>query len=391
MVRRGLLMTDVEASTAHLRDLGDRFAGALARHFAILREAIADEGGMEVGSEGDSIASVLPTPSHALRAAVAAQRALAEEAWPEATWRVRMSVHVGEVELIDGGAVGIAIHEAARIRDVAHGGQIVVSDGARVELDPDQQATLLDLGLHQVRDIVGDIRLLQVVVPGLPAAFPALRTAQHANIPTSATSFIGRKDEIEAVGELLDEHRLVTLVGAGGSGKTRLAFEVAGRLGSGAVATAELAALTDPGQVPVSVAAAVGARSADGLATAIGNRDLVLILDNCEHVLATVVPLVADLLARCPSLRVLCTSREPLAMSSEVTFTVPPLSAAQAAQLFLERAPRWLDDVQRATVESICDGLSDRARAAASSMARGMPSRRRQIVAIAGASRWVTT
>jgi predicted ATPase/class 3 adenylate cyclase len=356
--RRGLLLTDVEASTAHLRDLGDRFAGALARHFSLIRDAIAAEGGVEVGCEGDSVASVLPSAAHALRAAIAAQRALAAERWPEATWRVRMSVHAGDVEMVDGSAVGIAIHEAARIRDVSHGGQIVVSDAARADLDADQQALLVDLGLHQVRDIVGDIRLLQVVVPGLPDAFPALRTAHHANIPSSATSFIGRKEEIDAVSALLGEHRLVTLVGAGGCGKTRLAFEVAGRLGSGAVATAELAALTDPGQVPVSVAAAVGARSPDVLATTIGNRDLVLILDNCEHVLASVIPLVADLLARCPSLRMLCTSREPLAMSGEVTFTVPPLSAAQAAQLFLERAPRWLDDVQRATVESICDRLA---------------------------------
>ena len=357
--RRGLLLTDVEASTAHLRDLGDRFAGALARHFAILREAIAAEDGIEVGSEGDSIASVLPTAAHAFRAAVAAQRALAAEPWPEATWRVRMSVHVGEVELVDGSAVGIAIHEAARIRDVSHGGQIIVSDAARVDLEADQAASLIDLGLHQVRDVVGDIRLLQVVVADLPAAFPALRTAHHANIPTSATSFIGRKDEVESIADLLSEHRLVTLIGAGGSGKTRLAFEVAARLESGAVATAELASLTDPAQVPVGRGRR---RSAPGrrtqLASTIGNRELVLILDNCEHVLPVVVPLVADLLARCPSLRVLCTSREPLAMTGETTFTVPPLSAAQAAQLFLERAPRWLDEVQRGTVESICDRLA---------------------------------
>src|SRR5687768_8776555 len=154
VTRRGLLMTDVEASTAHLRDLGDRFAGALARHFSLIRDAIAAEGGLEVGSEGDSVASVLPTAAHAFRAAVAAQRALAAEPWPEATWRVRMSVHVGEVELIDGSAVGIAIHEAARIRDVGHGGQILVTDTARAELEADQAASLLDLGLHQIRDIV---------------------------------------------------------------------------------------------------------------------------------------------------------------------------------------------------------------------------------------------
>lgn len=358
VTRRGLLMTDVEASTAHLRDLGDRFAGALARHFSLIRSAIDAEGGMEVGSEGDSIASVLPTAAHAFRAAVAAQRALAVERWPEATWRVRMSVHVGDVELVDGSAVGIAIHEAARIRDVSHGGQIVVSDAARADLDPEQQALLVDLGLHQIRDVVGDIRLLQVAVPDLPATFPPLRTAHHANIPTSATSFIGRKEEVESVTDLLSEHRLVTLIGAGGSGKTRLAFEVAARLEHGAVATAELASLTDPAQVPVGVAAAVGARTADALAATIGNRELVLILDNCEHVLPVVVPMVADVLARCPSLRVLCTSREPLAMTGETTFTVPPLSSAQAAQLFLERAPRWLDEVQRGTVESICDRLA---------------------------------
>jgi predicted ATPase len=355
---RGLLMTDVEASTAHLRDLGDRFAPALARHFAIIRAAIRAEDGIEVGSEGDSIACVLPTAAHALRAAVAAQRALAAEPWPAAPWRVRMSVHAGDVELVDGSAVGIAIHEAARIRDVAHGGQVVVSDLARAELDADQAATLLDLGLHQIRDVVCDIRLLQVVLPDLPASFPALRTAHHANIPTSATSFIGRKEEVDSVADLLREHRLVTLVGAGGSGKTRLAFEVAGSLDAGAVATAELASLTDAEQVPVSVATAVGARAADALATTIGNRDLVLILDNCEHVLDAVVPLVADLLARCPSLRMLCTSREPLAMTGEATFTVPPLSPAQSAQLFLDRAPRWLDEVQRGTVESICARLS---------------------------------
>ena len=358
VAHRALLMTDVEASTAHLRDLGDRFAATVTRHFVLLRSAIAAEGGIEVGSQGDSISAVLPTAARTFRAAVVAQRALGAEDWPEAPWRVRMSIHVGDVELVDASAVGIAIHEAARIRDVAYGGQVIVSDVARADLDEDQAAALIDLGLHQIRDIVGDIRLLQIAVPGLPASFPPLRTAHRANIPTSATSFIGRKDEIDQVGELLEEHRLVTLVGAGGCGKTRLAFEVAGRLGGATIGTAELASLTDAAQVPVSVATAVGARTADELVATIGNRERVLILDNCEHVLDGVVPLVADVLARCPSLRVLCTSREPLAMTGETTFTVPPLSAAHAAQLFLDRAPRWLDDVQRATVESICDRLA---------------------------------
>jgi class 3 adenylate cyclase len=198
----GILLTDLEGSTAHLRALGDDYATVLGRHHDIIRTAIAADQGRELGSEGDSFAAVFSTTADALGAAVSAQRNLANVAWPDSPWRVRMAVHAGTVEFADAGVVGIGLHEAARVRAVAHGGQIVVTDDARAGVGaalPDG-VVLVDLGRHSVRDFAGPVRLHQASTPGLPAAFPPLRTMAARPVPTARTPFVGRADELDELG-----------------------------------------------------------------------------------------------------------------------------------------------------------------------------------------------
>jgi predicted ATPase len=348
-------MTDLEGSTAHLRTLGDDYGRFLTRHLDIIRAAIATEAGMEVGSEGDSVAAIFTSSEAALRAAVMAQQGLVAEEWPDSPWRVRMAVHTGAVELRGSEAVGLALHEAARVRAAAHGGQVVVSDHARSAIDAVLPGIeLVDLGVHSVRDFDIPLRLFQVNARGLSTEFPTLRTITTRAVPVGRTAFVGRTAELHELLDLLDTARLVTVTGAGGSGKTRLAYEAARRLDRDAVVVVELAGLRDGSQVRAEVAAGFGARDPDQIADAIGARELLLVIDNCEHVLDATAPYISSIIDSCEGLTILATSREPLAVSGEVVWPLPPLPPDDAVALFCTRA----SVEPRADVSAVCERLA---------------------------------
>jgi predicted ATPase len=355
--QRAILMTDLEGSTAHLRALGDEYASVLAQHHGIIRAALAAERGVEVGSEGDSFAAVVPGTAGALRAAVAIQRGLFEAEWPDSPWRVRIAIHAGSVEMGVGGAVGMSLHQAARIRAIVHGGQIVMSDTARRSIAEPVPAEIVmtDLGPHTVRDFDSPARLHQVSAPGLPSDFPQLRTMAARDVPTAGTRFVGREEELDALLEVLSGARLVTISGAGGSGKTRLAYEVARRAEIDTVVVVELAGLRDASQVDAEVARVVGARQPEEIAAVIGARDLLLVVDNCEHVMPRIALLVSELLRACEGLVVLATSRAPLAIAGEAVWRTPELSAVDAIELFTARAASRSHDEQ--LVRIACERL----------------------------------
>ncbi|MEY2434385.1 MAG: hypothetical protein QOC92_4110, partial [Acidimicrobiaceae bacterium] len=347
----GLLFTDLEGSTAHLRALSDRYGEVLARHNEIIRSAVTEAGGTEVGAEGDSIAALFPSPAAGVRAAIAAQRALATEPWPDSPWRVRMAVHAGVVETTGAGAIGIGLHEAARLRNIAHGGQIVVSEAAATH---GVDAQLTDLGLHNVRDFATPVRIHQVKATGLDDSFPPLRTSAGRDIPRAATPFIGRVDELEALLTVLSTSQIVTLTGAGGSGKTRLAYEVARRVETPWIVVVELAGLRDPSQVEGQIATRVGVGDPSAIASAIGERELLLVMDNCEHVVDAAASIVASLASVCTNLSVLATSREPLHVTGERVWPVPVLQPREASELFQSRAQTRRDE---ALIATMCERL----------------------------------
>jgi predicted ATPase len=350
-------MTDLEGSTAHLRALGGDYGTVLAQHHAIIRKALESEAGVEVGSEGDSFAAVFPGSAAALRAAVAVQRGLLDADWPDSPWRVRMAVHSGPVEMTEAGAVGMCLHETARIRAVVHGGQIVVSGRAWEAIDDPVPAEIrmIDLGRHTVRDFDSPVRLYQLAAPGLRTDFPALRTMAARGIPPARTSFVGRTSELDELSAKLSAARLVTVTGPGGSGKTRLAYEVARRVEIDDVVVVELAGLRDASQVDAEVARRVGARQADDIIPTIGARDLLLVVDNCEHLMPRVALLMSELLTACEGLVVLATSREPLGVAGEVVWPTPQLRSDDAMTLFKARAARDLED--ESLVRAACDRL----------------------------------
>jgi predicted ATPase/class 3 adenylate cyclase len=340
------LFTDIEGSTRLVQVLDDRYGELLADHCRIMREAIADGGGTELGTEGDSFFAVFPTPAGGLTATIAAQRAMAEHAWPAgAEVRVRMGLHTGEGKLGGENYLGLDVHRAARIAAAGHGGQIVLSDTTRALAGTDLPAgaTIRELGAHRLKDLANPERLFQLVVPGLPGDFPALRTldARANNLPVQLTSFVGRETEIAAVGELLDRARLVTLTGPGGTGKTRLALQVAAerltRYADG-VFFVELAPINEPDMVASTIGAALAVREAadrppiETLRDWLRDRELLLVLDNFEQVLGA-APLVNELLSSAPRLRVLVTSRAVLHVHGEQEHAVPPLRIPDAASL----------------------------------------------------------
>jgi predicted ATPase/class 3 adenylate cyclase len=346
------LFTDIEASTRLLRELGDRYGGLLADHHRILRSLVREGGGTEVDSQGEGMFFAFARANDAVRAAVACQRALASHSWPDGkSVRVRMGLHTGEPARSESGYVGIDVVRAARICASGHGGQVLLSQTTRELLleDLPEGVTLRDMGVHGLKDLARPEHMFQVVVAELRADFPPLRSldAQPSNLPRQLTSFVGRERELAEVEKLLGETSLLTLTGVGGCGKTRLALEVAGAVLEqfrDGVWLVELAALADPSLVTHAAASALGVREVPGrplvgtLADYLAPRQLLLCLDNCEHVLDACARLVDSLLRACPGLRVLATSREALGIAGERIFPVPSLVASEAARLFVERA-----------------------------------------------------
>ncbi|CAN5125094.1 hypothetical protein BH20ACT24_BH20ACT24_08120 [soil metagenome] len=319
------LFTDIEGSSRLLAELGaESYSQALAEHRRALREAVARHGGVEMGTEGDAFFIAFARASDALAAARDGQAALA--AGPI---RVRMGIHSGEPLLTEDGYVGIDVHKAARIAAAGHGGQVLLSQATRTLIDPELR--LQDLGEHRLKDLPEGQRLFQLGRD----AFPPLKSLSNTNLPTAASSMVGRQREVEQLRDLFDNgrSRLVTLTGPGGTGKTRLAVEVAWKLLTkypNGVFLVELAPITDPLLVASEIARTLGTyeRGTRGmeeeLIAHLESKSLLLVLDNFEQVLVS-GPLVARLLRACPQLAVIVTSRAALRLSGEHEFPVTPL------------------------------------------------------------------
>jgi predicted ATPase/class 3 adenylate cyclase len=374
------LFTDIEGSTKLVQRLGSEFRTILEEHHRILRDAISGAGGWDRGTEGDAFFAVFTTADAAVGAAVGAQRALAEHAWPDGvTVRVRMGLHTGEG--VSGGDdyVGMDVHRAARIASAGHGGQIVVSrtTAALVEGSLPEGVSLRELGAHRLKDLPDPERISQVVVPGLPQDFPPLRSLEIAtNLPAFQTTFIGRHDDLSALRERLEGARLVTITGPGGTGKTRLAIEAARaereRFPDG-VTFADLSATTEPALVCHDIAGALGLRPSgpapvwEAIGERLRNQTALLVLDNFEQVLDA-APEVGRLLSAAAGLTVLATSREALGIRGEQLYPLAPLgireggAPSDAVELFVDRAramdPAFEPDEETlVTVAEICRRL----------------------------------
>jgi predicted ATPase/class 3 adenylate cyclase len=338
------LFTDVEGSTKLLHELGaTTYAAALAEHRRILREAFGAHGGVEVDTQGDAFFVAFPSAPGALEAARKAQEALAQ-----GSIRVRMGLHTGVPHLTDEGYVGPDVHLGARIAAGGHGGQVLLSKETRELVEGD----LLDLGEHRVKDFAQPIWIFQLG----PERFPPLKTISNTNLPRPASSFVGREREVAEVASLLqDGARLLTLTGPGGSGKTRLALEAAAELVAefrNGVFWVGLAPLRDPTLVIDTIAQTLGAK--DGLAEHIGDRELLLLLDNLEQVVEA-APELAALVEGCANLRLLTTSRELLRVRGEVEYAVPPLAEPEAVELFCTRSGLEPDE----TIAELCRRLDN--------------------------------
>ncbi|HEU4673888.1 MAG TPA: adenylate/guanylate cyclase domain-containing protein [Candidatus Limnocylindrales bacterium] len=334
-----LVFTDIEGSTRLELAIGtDRYAALLDRHRTLLRAAWASGDGVEVVTEGDSFFVVFERPTAAVGAAVEGQRALAAEPWPaDAPIRVRIGIHTGEVSQGEMGYVGTAINRAARIAASGHGGQVLLSAATRSLVGdalPDG-VDIRDLGAHRLRDLPQPERLFQLVVGGLPSEFPPLRGQVGDSLPVQLTSFVGRESELAEAERLLATSRLLTLVGPGGTGKTRLAIALASRAADmfpDGVVFVPLAPIDDAMLVPATIARALsladtGAKPAiEAVIEHIGDQRLLLVVDNFEQVLSA-APVIAEILRRTPNTTVLLTSRAVLHVSGEQEYEVPGLPA----------------------------------------------------------------
>jgi predicted ATPase/class 3 adenylate cyclase len=386
------VFTDIEGSTRLVQRLGDGYDEVLAAHHAILRETLAGANGSEVRTAGDSFFVAFSSAADAVAGVVAAQRRLQEYSWPDgATVRVRIGMHTGEGPLVADDYGGVDVNRAARIAAAGHGGQVILSAATSRLVDQHLPpgVTLRDLGDHSLRDLSEPEHIYQLVIPGLDNEFPPLESLDPVigNLPAQLTSFIGRERELaELTGVLSSNARLVTLTGPGGTGKTRLAIElgaaVRARFDDG-VFFVSLAAERDPALISGAIARAlelreIGGQSVDELLIGyLGNRRLLLLLDNFEHLLES-GPTVAQLLRAAPSLRLIVTSRVPLRVAGEQQYLIEPLELAEAqstnaaeigraesVQLFVVRAraasPAFeLHEENARTVADLCarlDGL----------------------------------
>ncbi len=338
------LFTDIEGSTTLLQRLGDRrYAEILAEHQRLLREAFAGGNGQEIDTQGDAFLVAFSRARDAVATAVVAQRTLTKHAWPDgAALRVRMGLHTGEPLSGETGYVGIDVHRAARIAAAGHGGQIVISQtvGDLAARDLPAGVSLRDLGNYRLKDLGEPEHLFQVVHPDLPGDFPPLKSldARPNNLPSQLTNFVGREREIAEVKRLLGAARLVTLTGSGGAGKTRLALQVAADVVEGypdGVWLVEFAPVADPILVPKTVASALNVPEQPGrditetLVDTLRSKVLLLVLDNCEHLLGACRDLAVTLLRLCPHTRILATSREGLGVPGETLWRVPSLSVPE--------------------------------------------------------------
>jgi predicted ATPase len=377
------LFTDVEGSTRRWEADAEGMREALAAHDEVLRKAIEAHGGWLFKHTGDGVCAAFASPRSAVDAAVAAQRAL--------ELPVRMGIATGEAELRGADYFGAVLNRAARVMAAGHGGQILLAESTAGLLSG---VDLLDLGPRRLRDLPTPVGVFQVQADGLRTDFPPLRAldASPGNLRAATTSFIGRESEVAELQGAVKAHRLMTLTGVGGVGKTRLAVEVAGRLADefpDGVWLFELAAVTDPAAIPDAVAAVLGVTQQPGktvsesVAAALEGRVRLLVFDNCEHVLSAAADLIEAILAHSATVRILATSREGLAVPDEQVWPLRSLDTAAgidsaAVSLFVERAqgiaPSFaiVDGDVAAAVTEICqrlDGIPLAIELAASRMA----------------------
>jgi predicted ATPase/class 3 adenylate cyclase len=358
--------TDIEGSTRLWEHQPNAMRRALERHDAILRGAIASNGGQIFRTVGDALCAAFPTAPHAVAASAQAQRQLYAETWElETPLRVRIAMHTCAAELHEGDYVGGSLNRIGRLLAVCNGGQVLLTQAVE-QLTRDrlpEDAWLLDLGQQRFRDLAQPERVFQLVIANLPERFPPLKTldAFPNNLPVQVTSFVGRQKELEEVRQRLSSFRLLTLTGPGGTGKTRLALQAAASVienfpdGAWLV---ELAPLADPLLVPQNIASVLALRETPGqplieqVADYMRGRTLLLLLDNCEHLIEACAQIADRLLHICPDVKILVSSREALGIDGEASYRVPPLSLPEindlpeleelaeyeAVQLFVERA-----------------------------------------------------
>jgi predicted ATPase/class 3 adenylate cyclase len=382
------LFTDIEGSTQLWDQHPEAMKAALARHDSILKTAVASNHGQVLQMAGDGLHAVFETPAQGVAAMLAAQRALRQYAWDEIkpqAIRVRMGLHTGEAELRDGDYYGGALNRAARIMAAGHGGQVLLS-AATAELVRRQlsaDTTLIDLGEHHLKGLLQSEHIFQVSAPDLAAEFPSLNSLSAAthNLPTQLTTFIGRERELTETQAELGSARLLTLIGPGGTGKTRLALELAAtqldRFKDG-VWLVELAPIVDPAFIVSTIAAVFELREAQGIPLMtlvidyLRAKELLLVLDNCEHLVEASGRIVDQLLHACGQLKIIASSREALGIAGETVYRVPSLSLPdqpsgdlmkyEATRLFIERAkkaePRFRATTENApAIIQICQRL----------------------------------
>lgn len=374
------LFTDIEGSTSRWESHREAMAGAIARHDAVLQRAIEASEGVTFKRMGDAFCAVFRTAPHAIAAACAAQRALfAEDFSAVDGLKVRMAVHVGHADEQNGDYYGPSVNRVARLLSIGYGGQVLVSgaaaDLAQGEMPP--QTGLRDLGSHRLKDLAQPEQVYQLTAPDLPQKFFTLRSldALPNNLPLQLTSFVGRDEEIERVKTLLETHRLVTLVGTGGVGKSRLSLQIGAdvleRYEDG-VWFIELAPLSDGTLILNELAPLFGVQASgdrpllDALLSALRPKRALLIVDNCEHLVDPAAGIIEKILRGCPNIRVLATSREALKIAGETVHRVSSLEESAAISLFADRANAAADSFEltpenAATVSKICrrlDGIA---------------------------------
>ncbi len=385
------LFTDIEGSTRLWESQPEQMALALRRHDGILRNAIESAGGYVFKTVGDAFCASFWTAPSAVQAALLGQQAMGAQDWPTSRpIRVRMGLHTGTCEERDGDYFGPTVNRAARLEAVAHGGQILLS-GVTAELVSDELpvgASLRDLGLHRLKDLGRAEHVFQLDHGSIDVAFPPLSSLDNPelpnNLPSVVNAFVGRARELSEVGDLIRSSRIVTLAGAGGSGKTRLALQAAAELidsSADGVWFVELAQVTDGDQIAATVAGVLGLPDQSGpdltgaVVDALGSQETLLVLDNCEQVIAGAAKFCERVVRHCPKVRLLVTSREPLGIDGEQVYRVPSLSvpppdaetaedvsASDAARLFTERArvhdPGFsLDERSAPLVATVCRQL----------------------------------
>ncbi len=388
------LFTDIEGSTRLWEKFPEAMKLALARHDTILREAIEARNGQVFKTVGDAFCAVFTSAPQAILAALIAQRMLQAEARrgdaeDGPIIKVRMGLHTGEVEMRDNDYFGPPLNRVARLMSAGHGGQVLLSAATHelIRRQLPHGAELRDMGEHNLKDLSEPEHIYQISITGLPTDFPPLKTLEvfRSNLPAQITSFIGREKEISEIKRLMAEHRLITLTGSGGTGKTRLSLQVASNLldsFAGGIWFVEFAPLSNPSLVPQTVCNTLGLReeptrsALDVLTSYLREKKVLLILDNCEHLVEAAAQLTEALLRACPNLWLLTSSREALGIAGEKTFHVRSLSTPdaglpqtvetvaqfEAVRLFIDRAQAvstgfTVSAVNAAAIVQICTRL----------------------------------